>query len=379
MLRPTTNICLCMIVKNETAVLPRLFRSLKDYVDYYVIVDTGSTDDTIALIGREMSGYGIAGEVHERAWVNFGVNRQQALELAVAAGKADFLLFIDADEELAVSDPKFYEKLEPGVSYDIEKHHGGVRYVVPHLVNIKSSRFRWEGPVHNYLVTLEGPKRRPVRKDVWIIYHHGEGAKSQGLTQEQKYLRDAKLLEDDLKENPDSARSQFYLAQSYRDAGLSEKAYAEYKKRAQMSGWAEETFLAQLEAGRMALLLEMPEEVVLREYLAAFDLRPTRIEPLHDLARYFRGKKQYGKAYVFARTGVEIEGPNDSLFISQEVWDWRMLDELGVAAYWVGDYAAAKEACETVLARVRRGLPVPESDLHRIQENLAHAVQKLGG
>ncbi|HYQ17330.1 MAG TPA: glycosyltransferase, partial [Polyangiaceae bacterium] len=185
MSRPRTNICLCMIVKNETKVLPRLFRSVKDYIDYYVIVDTGSTDDTIALIEREMSGYGVAGEVHERPWVNFGVNRQQALELAVAADKADWLLFIDADEELGVSDPKFYEKLEPGVSYDIEKHHTGTRYFVPHLVNIRATRFRWEGPVHNYLVTVEGSTLHQPRRDVWIIYHTGQGAKSHGMTQEQ--------------------------------------------------------------------------------------------------------------------------------------------------------------------------------------------------
>ncbi|HYP86984.1 MAG TPA: glycosyltransferase, partial [Polyangiaceae bacterium] len=342
--RPRTNICLCMIVKNETQVLPRLFRSLKDYIDYYVIVDTGSTDDTISLIAREMGGYGIPGEVHERPWVNFGVNRQQALELAVAAGKADWLLFIDADEELGVSDPKFYEKLEPGVSYDIEKHHNGTRYFVPHLVNIKSSRFRWEGPVHNYLVTLEGPKRNQPRRDVWIIYHSGQGAKSHGMTQEQKYLRDAKLLEDDLKEHPDNARSQFYLAQSYRDAGHHDKAYAEYKKRVPMGGWVEEAYMAQLEAGRMAAKLELAEEVVLREYLDAYEMRPTRAEPLHDLARYFRRKSQYGKAFVFARTGADIPRPEDSLFVAQEVYDWRMLDELGVAAYWVGDYVTVKEA-----------------------------------
>lgn len=379
MTRPRTNICLCMIVKNESEVLPRLFRSVKDYLDYYIIVDTGSTDDTIELIRREMGGYGIEGEIHERAWVNFGVNRQQALDLAVAAGKADWLLFIDADEELGVSDPKFYEKLEPGVSYDIEKHHGGTRYVVPHLVNIKASRFKWEGPVHNYLVTLEGPKRRPRRKDVWIVYHVGEGAKSRGLTQEQKYLRDAKLLEDDLRENPENARSQFYLAQSYRDAGHRERAYVEYKKRVPMKGWAEETYVAQLEAARLSVLLEKPEAVVLREYLDAFNLRPTRIEPLHDLSRYFRKRGQYGKAYVFARTAVEIERPDDGLFLAQEVYDWRILDELGVAAYWVGDYEAAREACETVLRRVRLGgLQVPPRDLERIEENLAHTLKKLG-
>ena len=145
-----------MIVKNETKVLPRLFRSLKDYIDYYVIVDTGSTDDTIALIKREMGEYGIPGEVHERPWVNFGVNRTQALELAVAADKAEWLLFIDADEELAVSDPTFYEKLESGVSYDIEKHHAGMRYAVPHLVNVRHTKWKWEAPVHNYLQYLEG-------------------------------------------------------------------------------------------------------------------------------------------------------------------------------------------------------------------------------
>lgn len=373
------NICLCMIVKNEAEVLPRLFRSLKDYIDYYVIVDTGSTDDTIALIRREMSGYGIDGEVHERPWVNFGVNRQQALELAVAAKKADWLLFIDADEELGVSDPKFYEKLEPGVSYDIEKHHAGTRYAVPHLVNVKASRFRWEGVVHNYLVTVDGSKARKLRHDVWIVYHHGEGAKSRGLTQEQKYLRDAKLLEEDLEKNPGNARSQFYLGQSYRDAGHHAKAYVEYKKRARMQGWPEETFVAQLEAARAAQRIEEPEEVVVREFLEAYELRPTRVEPLHDLARYFRTKGQYGKAYAFARTGVELERPDDQLFINQQIYDWRMLDELSVAAYRIGDYPAAKEAGETILRRVQGGrLSVPPDDLRRIQENLAFTLKRLG-
>src|SRR5688572_18167512 len=151
MSRSVTNICLNMIVKNEEKVLPRLFRALKDYVDYYVIVDTGSTDGTMALIRREMAEYGIEGEIHERPWVNFGTNRQQALELAVAADRGDWLLFIDADEELGVSDPTFYEKLEPGQSYDLEKHHGRVRYGVPHLVTVRTAKYRWEGPVHNYL------------------------------------------------------------------------------------------------------------------------------------------------------------------------------------------------------------------------------------
>lgn len=377
MTRPKTNICLNMIVKNETAVLPRLFRSLKDYIDYYVIVDTGSTDGTIELIKSEMTEYGIFGEVHRRPWVNFGVNRQQALELAVHAERCEWVLFIDADEELGVSNPKFFENLEPGVSYDIEKHHSGMRYAVPHLVNIRASKWRWEGPVHNYLSHVEGPKQRKLLRDIWIIYHSGQGAKSHGMTQEQKYLRDAKLLEEDLQANPTNARSQFYLGQSYKHAGHYQKAYEAYKKRVTMNGWAEETFMAQLEVGRVAILLEQPDEVVLRELLAAYDLRPSRAEPLHDLARHFRQKKAYGKAYLFAKAGADTPKPNDYLFVHQEAYEWRCLDEVGVSAYWVGRYAEGKAACEEVLRRVEQGLTIPEPDLKRIKDNLGFSKAKL--
>jgi tetratricopeptide (TPR) repeat protein len=377
MCRPRTNICLNMIVKNEVKVLPRLFRSVKDYIDYYVIVDTGSTDQTIDLIQQEMLEYGIEGEVHQREWVNFGVNRQQALELAVKAGKSDWLLFIDADEELGVSDPKFYEKLESGVSYLLEKHHSGLRYAVPHLIDIRNTRWQWQGPVHNYLVNLGGSQERALRKDVWLIYHPGEGAKSHGVSQEQKYLRDAALLQEDLRQHPDNARSQFYLGQSYKHAGHMQKAYEAYRKRVAMKGWSEETFMAQLEVGRVAVLRGESEEVVLRELLAAYEMRPIRAEPLHELARYLRMKKMYGKAYLFAKVGAQTSRPDDSLFVSQDVYDWRILDELGVSAYWVGDYSAGKRACELILQRVGQGLHIPDRDLRRIRENLAFCDGKL--
>jgi glycosyltransferase involved in cell wall biosynthesis len=372
-----TNICLNMIVKNEVKVLPRLIRSVKDYIDYYVIVDTGSSDETIELIRREMASYGIEGEVHERPWVNFGVNRQQALELAVAANKADWLLFIDADEELAVSDPKFYEKLEPGISYDIEKHQGEVRYAVRHLINVRSAVYRWAGPVHNYLVA-EGDERHALRTDVWIVYHHAQGAKSHGVTQEQKFLRDAKLLEEELARNPNDPRSQFYLAQSYRDADRLEQAFVAYKKRAAMeNGWDEERFMAQLDAGRMCLRLGKPEAIVLGELLAAYSLRPTRAEPLYELARYYREKKGYAMATLFAKAGLQTPLPSDRLFVAASVYSWRLLDELAVATYWVQDYQTSKNACETLLERFEAGLAIPADEVERIRNNLAGANEKL--
>ena len=48
-------ICLTMIVKNESQVIRRCIDSVKDYISYWVIVDTGSTDGTQDLIKEIMA------------------------------------------------------------------------------------------------------------------------------------------------------------------------------------------------------------------------------------------------------------------------------------------------------------------------------------
>ena len=367
-----------MIVRDETAVLGRLFESVRDYIDYYVIVDTGSRDGTQEFIRRWMDAAGIEGEVHERRWVNFGHNRQQALELALAAGRGDWLLIIDADEELGVSDSSFCEKMQAGVTYRIEKHHGGERYAVPHLLDIRHNRWRWAGPVHNYLQHLDGPQRSELRKDVWIVYHPEQGAKSHGLTAKEKYLRDAKILMKELRKNPQDTRSQFYLARSYHHAGHFEEAWLEYRKRAEMEGFEEEKFIAQFEVGRMAIRLGRSENTVLQELLKAYDIRPWRAEPLHELAAFFRERKKYGRAFVFARTGSLLPRPDDALFVSEDVYAWKLLDELAVAAYWIGQFDQSRACCEEILARNKEGVAIPEAELIRVQQNLAFANLKQG-
>jgi glycosyltransferase involved in cell wall biosynthesis len=375
MTRPRTNICLNMIVKNEEKVLPRLFKTVSDAIDYYVIVDTGSTDGTISLIRREMEARGIPGEIHERPWVNFAANRQQALDLAIQANKTEWALFIDADEELGISDPKFYEKFEAGITYDIEIHNGPIRYVVPHIANLRKGKLRWEGVVHNYLV-VEGGTRR-LTKDVWVVYHSGEGAKSHGLTREEKYLRDARILEAELAKDPTNTRNQFLLGRSYRDAEHHEKAQEEYRKRVQMDGWAEEKFMAQLEVGRISIHLDKRTDIVLSELLDAYNLRPTRAEPLYELARYFFKKKMYPMATLFAKAGVQTPRPSDHLYVNEGVYAWRMLDELAVSTFWVGDYKASRDACAKILELVAGGLSLNDDDLKRVRSNLDGAERKL--
>jgi hypothetical protein len=65
------------------------------------------------------------------------------------------------------------------------------------------------------------------------------------------------------------------------------------------------------------------------------------------------------------------------LFVAQDVYDWRLHDELGIAAFWAGDYATGKAACETVLQRVEAGLDIGQVELDRVRANMAYSVNKL--
>jgi hypothetical protein len=119
--------------------------------------------------------------------------------------------------------------------------------------------------------------------------------------------------------------------------------------------------------------------VVLSELLSAYTLRPTRAEPLYELALYYRGRKNYAMASLFAKAGVVTLRPDDRLFVAENVYTWRLHDELGVAAYWVGDFATCKRSCEVVLERIERGLDVPDAEVSRIRQNLAEANAKIAG
>src|SRR5439155_3641481 len=87
------SVAACLIVKNESQVIRRCLDSLRGIVQAVVIVDTGSTDDTVAVI-RSLD-YPVPIQLHQRPWQDFAHNRTEQLRLA--APTADYLLLLDAD------------------------------------------------------------------------------------------------------------------------------------------------------------------------------------------------------------------------------------------------------------------------------------------
>jgi glycosyltransferase involved in cell wall biosynthesis len=332
-LSQTPSICLAMIVRDEAAVIERCIESVRDRVDTWVICDTGSSDGTPDLVRRALDG--IPGELHERPWVDFGHNRSELLELA--RGKADYLLLLDADMtaewtgDWPAGAPQACLVRLPSPELD---------YRLPLLVDA-SLRWRSEGVTHEYLTTDDQHTSGPV--DHLLVHHHLDGG-----TRADKFERDRDLLLADWERRP-SERTAFYLAQTYRDLGDWEAAVRWYDRRAGMGGFDEEVFYSRFQVGvGRAELGDWP--AALSDLIAAWELRPARLEPLYEIVSRLRLREEYRAAHALVQAGLGKGPPADILFVYPWVYRWGLLFEYSITAYWVGELREAFDACERLLA-----------------------------
>ena len=366
------DVCLTMIVKDEAAVIARCIASVKPIITRWCILDTGSTDET-EVKAREAMGV-LPGEYHHVPWRGFGASRTEAFELARINAKPDeYALVIDADDVLTYPN---------GQTPDLRKHPGGadayllpvnlnaLRYERPHLFRLDKP-WRYEGVLHEY-ATCEGSPI--ITRIEGIAYEcHRDGARSTSAdTGKGKYERDALTLMRALQDEPLNARYVFYAAQSWRDAEDDERALKLYQRRAAMAGFEEEVFVSLLEIGRASERLGRAEPEIWAAYLAAYARRPTRgAEPLCELARFCRLKERHEMAWMFASTGIHVPYPSaDRLFISSEIYSWRMQDEYAMAAYYTGRKEISAQINEALLANE----DLPQDQRPRIENNLSWAL-----
>ncbi|MCW5866025.1 MAG: hypothetical protein KIS61_02070 [Candidatus Eremiobacteraeota bacterium] len=225
--------------------------------------------------------------------------------------------------------------------------------------------WRYKGVVHEY---ADCPEATVPGYLPGLEYHvsAGEGARSRNP---QKYLDDARLLEKALVAEPDEPRHVFYLAQSYRDAGLLPEAAEAYERRCRLEGWVEERYVAHLERARLLKRLQNPTQVP-AELLFAYQLNPYRAEALTELAQFYREHGQWNLAHLFAGRAAELKMPVEGLFLEEPAYRWRAQDELAVAEFYTGRFGQARERTEKLLQEAA----LPEMDRQRLQNNLLHCL-----
>jgi glycosyltransferase involved in cell wall biosynthesis len=214
-------ISVSMMVKDEATNLPRLLESVKklNFADEIVIIDTGSTDNTIEIaesfgatvfIPDNLDDYFI--DTRYGKYIDFGKTRN----LTIEKSSGDWLLLLDADEELTGDASQLKSmllKLDPSINagaiffQDRQKGKNHVRFPQPRI--FKKGKIKFEEIVHN----------RPIFKEPAIlipgleIKHFGYDLTPE--QKEEKSKRTLGLLERRLVLDPTDYQVYFYMAQLY--------------------------------------------------------------------------------------------------------------------------------------------------------------------
>lgn len=220
--RPAPRLACCMIAKNEAEFIVGAIESVKGLADEIIVVDTGSTDDTVALAR------GAGARVEFFPWIgDFSAARNASIGYATA----DWILCLDADERLQKAS---YSAVRAVMEEAGDPH----RVVCVRILNYtREGKFmsdgfsgrlfqnvptmRFFGRVHEEV----GGDRTDVSTDyrLDVTFDHF-GADPGVMREKSKDARNIELLEARLKEKPDDLLTWFYLGSQHSIGGRSDAA-----------------------------------------------------------------------------------------------------------------------------------------------------------
>jgi len=334
---------LVSIVKNEEAILERMIDSVKDIVDEFVIVDTGSTDGTKEIIAKY-------GEVHEIEFTNFVDSKNKALELATG----DYILFMDADEVLYEGHSVIKELIKDNINaINCKITEGPKDYAVVAMeydrirVWKNNGKWRFKGPNVHEVITGSGD----VITDYRIKVRHDHSDKSDENTSSEKYKSWAKLLLEYLHTHPDDLRCLFYLGRTYKDLNEGLLAISYYKKYLSYknNNFIDERWQADYDIANIYYNLGEFDKVI--DYCdLAESIDNRRCEHLNLKANVFYSSQKFSKAIDIYKESYKRNIPsNISLFLNPNEYKKLPLDQLVLCYFNLKEFDKAEEACENLI------------------------------
>jgi glycosyltransferase involved in cell wall biosynthesis len=350
-----SKVALVMMVKNEHLRLEVSFDSVKDYIDTFVILDTGSTDNTIDICREYCKKNDITLFLREEPFVNFKISRNASLDFADEVIKDDrYLLFLDCNDELKSGSElmQFIGIYKGNATGFFLKQNWLSHGKIDSYFNIRMVKahkgWRYEGVVHEYIKT--DIREFNVQERIENIILFQDRTKDDDKSQ-KRFKRDRIMLYEQHLKTPEDPRTLFYYAQTLSCLGEHTEAYKIYLLRIKYTGFIEEVYHAYIRLGEISMILKHPWEEAQTFYLKAF-AHSQRCEPLCHLARRFMEYNAFGEkkpdwmtAYMYINMACKLCFPmNQVLFIDKKAYYHARWQLLGKIAYEVQQYKEGKEA-----------------------------------
>ncbi len=344
-------VAVCMI-KDEASVIRQTLDPLREAgITAFLIFDTGSTDTTVEVVNEYFAEHALSQTyVIQEPFIDFATSRNRALDLAEEKfPHAAFLLMPDAEwylengsDLIAFCQHEAYNGHQ--AAYLVRLCMGGTHFYQARLTRCHfGARFIHDGDIHE---AIYATAKVPSSVTFKVCRTKESQAKSA-----RRWLHDKDILLARYKKNPRDPRTVFYLAQTCACLGDWESAYTYYKERVKLQGWSEENFIAYCRLGEAAEQLG-PDmwPIALDSYLTAYELRPTRAEPLIHIARHYLAQDKMASCDLFAQPACRIPYPKqDLLFVESELYDYERYDVLGRCSWYIGNYDVGEDAVRKAL------------------------------
>lgn len=335
-------ICVYAICKNESQFVDKWMDSVSE-ADLVVVLDTGSTDDTVEKLKKR------GAIVHEeviRPW-RFDVARNKSLSFVPE--DADICVCIDMDEiydkgwrnileEKWTADTtrarydytwSFNEDGTPGVTFYIDKIHSRKDY-------------KWKNPVHEVLKYSGHKKEEYISCYELKCKHYPDNTKPRS-----EYLP---LLEQSVIEDPLDDRNMHYLGREYMFYGMWDKCIETLKNHLSLPTalWSDER------AASMRFIARSYKEkgniLESRKWLyRAIGEAPHTREPYVELALLEYMDGNWVGVYHMAKEALKIQ-ERPMLYINEAfAWDHTVYDIGSIGAYYLGLYGEAMELISKAL------------------------------
>ncbi|MEK4210441.1 glycosyltransferase [Paenibacillus sp. FSL R10-2788] len=216
-----------MIVKNEEKYLSRCLESVCNKVDQIIIIDTGSTDNTMEIAKKYTN------EIYHFTWVNdFAAARNESIKYATS----DYILILDADEyldptadlqrEISSAFDYYFIRIINEMSYGRTLKHTAIRLFANHKKLVYHNR------LHEHLNVMDDNNDYKGTSGELIVYH--TGYINEVIQDKDKKQRNLPLMLDEVKENP-TGYNLFNMGKTYMWLEEHEKAIPYFQKAYSLS------------------------------------------------------------------------------------------------------------------------------------------------
>ena len=326
-------ISLCMIVRNESSCLENCLSSVKNCVDEIIIVDTGSTDNTVEIAKK------FTDKVYFFEWQNdFSLARNFSFDKATN----DYILWLDADDIVpAASVNKINEWKKSGEDCDTmmckyvtgfdENHKPTFQFYRERIVK-NLPILRWHDAVHEVIA----PYGKIVYRDDISVHHNKKSTTYSS--------RNLKIYQSLLEKGEDfSPRQQFYYARELYFNNMIDEAIHEFSKfLSSGKGWVENNIECCLNLAR-CYLLKGELENALTALFGSFVYDCPRGEILYEIGYIFELKKDYKKAiYWYEQAMAAKPNTEGGGFCNLDAYTFLPALQLCVCYYKIGNYHTSR-------------------------------------